>query len=199
MSGFVQEKAMEGGREARLSREQKAKVCQMAQQAWERLGRPLFADQDGVPDCLRLSKSLALETWRQLEQEHLTGKRSLKEMGQGEFCLLMAHFAQIAGDYDAAQFWGERATSDGRRRALWQLERELEKAGAALGHAQRYAAAVAVDKFGTADFSQLGEKQVWELVFTVRRAAARKRGRPESAVRLPGGPPGGLEWRPGGR
>lgn len=167
---------MAGGSAAGLSREQKSKVCQMAHEAWERLGRPMFEDEE-MPEDMRMGKSLSFETWRQLEQERATGKRSLRQMGQGDFCLAMAHFAQLAEDFDAAQFWGERARSDGKRRALWQLERELEQAGGALGHAQRYAAAVAVDKFGTADFSQLDEKQVWELVFTVRRAAARRRQR----------------------
>ena len=175
MTAAVQDRAGEGAARGKLSREQKAKVCQMAQEAWRRLGEPMFADQDGVPECLRVSRSLAFEAWRQMEQEHLTGKSSLREMHQGDFCLLMAHFAQIAGDFDAAQFWGERAENDGKRRALWHLERELEKAGPTLGHAERYAAAIAVDKFGTADFSRLGEKQVWTLVFDVRRAAARKR------------------------
>lgn len=172
---FVQERAIEGGRGVRLSREQKAKVCQMAQQAWERLGRPLFDDQGDTPDCLRLSKSLAFETWRQLEQERVTGKSSLRQMGQGEFCRLMAHFAQLAEDYDAAQFWGERAESDGKRRALWHLEREMRRCGPALGHAERYVCSIAEDRFGTTDLSQLGEKQVWTLVFDLRRAAARKR------------------------
>ena len=175
MNAMQQERAMEGGRGVRLSREQKAKVCQMAQRAWERLGRPMYADQGDTPDCLRLSKSLALETWRQLEQERVTGKRSLREMGQGEFCLLMAHFAQIAEEYDAAEFWGERAESDGKRRAIFALRREIERADPALGHAQRYVGAIAEDKFGTTNLSQLGEKQVWTLVFDLRRAVARKR------------------------
>lgn len=177
MGRALQERAMEGGREARLSREQKSKVCQMAQRAWDRLGRPLFEDES-MPECLRMGKSLALEAWRQEEQEHLTGKRSLKEMGQGDFCLLMAHFAQLAEDWDAAEFWGERARNDGKRRALWTLEREMKRCGEALGHAQRYVCAIADDKFGTTDFSRLSEKQVWTLVFDLRRAAARKgRGR----------------------
>lgn len=170
----VQEKAMEGGRAAGLSREQKAKVCQMAQRAWDRLGRPLFDDQGDVPDCLRLSKSLGFETWRQMEQERVTGKSSLRQIGQGEFCLLMAHFAQLAEEWDEAEFWGERAANDGKRRALWNLEREMKRAAPALGHAQRYVCAIADDKFGTTDFSRLSEKQVWTLVFDLRRAAARK-------------------------
>ena len=175
MTAFLQERAMEGGRGARLSREQKAKVCQMAQRAWERLGRPFFDDQGDTPECLRLSKSMGFEVWRQEEQERVTGKRSLKDMGQGEFCLVMAHFAQIAEEYDAAEFWGRRAQSDGKRRALWALRREMERSDAALGHAQRYVCAIAEDRFGTTDLAQLGEKQVWTLVFDLRRAAARKR------------------------
>ncbi len=177
MSPAIQNRAAAGAAGAGLSKEQKAKVCRMAQEAWRRLGEPMFADQeaDGVPDFLRMSRSLAFETWRQLEQERVTGKQSLRAMGQGEFCLLMAHFAQIAEDFDAARYWGERAANDGKRRALWHLEKELERAAPALGHAQRYAAAVAEDKFGTSRLSELSEKQVWELVFTIRRAAARKR------------------------
>lgn len=199
MSGRMQERAMEGGRAAGLSREQKAKVCQMAQRAWERQGRPYWADQEGVPEALRLSKSLALETWRQEEQDHVAGKRSLKECGQGEFCLLMAHFSQLAGEWDEAAYWGERASGDGKRRAMWALKREAEKAEGALGNPERYAAAIAEDKFGTADPERLSEKQIWTLVFDLRRAAARKGRRAGGRVRLPGGAAGGEEWSPGGR
>ena len=174
MAAIQQERAMEGGRSGRLSREQKAKVCRLAQAAWERQGRPYFDDQGDVPECLRLSKSLAFETWRQEEQGNLTGKRHLTEMGQGEFPLLMAHFAQLAGEWDEATYWGERAQGDGKRRAMWQLERTVQRCAEALGNAERYACAIARNKFGTSDTAQLTEKQVWTLVFDLRRAAARK-------------------------
>lgn len=195
MTAVQQTRAVAGGNSGRLSREQKAKVCQMAQRAWENQGRPMYADQGDMPAELRLSKSLGFETWRQSEQQVLTGKRSLREMGQGDYCLLMAHFAQLAGEWDEAEYWGRKAQSDEKRRALWHLDQEMRRAAEALGHAQRYVCAIASDKFGTADFAQLGAEQVWTLVFDLRRAAARKR-RP---VRLPGGAAGGDEWTPGVR
>ncbi len=174
MSATLQKRAIEGAAGMRLTRVQKGKVCQLAAKAWAAQGMPFYADQEGMPAEARLSRSLALETWRQEEQEHVTGKRSLRECGQGDYCLLMEHFASLAGEFDEAAFWQQRAAGDDARRAMYCLRRELAKAGPVLGNADAYALAIARDKWGSRRLGELSAKQLWTLSFDIRRAAARK-------------------------
>ena len=198
MSARLQKRAVVGAAGVPLSRVQKANVCRLAERAWKAKGMPFFADQDAMPPEMRLSKSQALETWRQEEQDHVTGKRSLRQCGQGDYCLLMEHFASLAGDFDQAGYWQQRGEGDDARRALHALRNAIAAAGV-LGNATAYAGAIARDKFGTDRFGDLSAKQLWTLVFDLRRAAAGKRRRAEPVPRLPGTAADGEVWKPGGR
>ncbi len=199
-AAFQQRRAADGAAAAPLTRVQKGKICELAAKAWRARGEPFFAGQDGVPPEARLSRTLALETWRQEEQDHVVGKRSLRHCGQGDYCLLMEHFARLAGDFDKADYWQRRAAGDGSRRALWFLKNQIAKARPVLGDADAYARSIALDKFGRGRFADLSARQLWTLAFDVRRASVRKLRRREAAPApaLPGtGAEDGLEWRSG--
>ena len=197
-AALQQRRAAEGAASAPLTRVQKGRICELAAKAWKASGMPFFAGQEGIPPEARLSRSLALETWRQEEQEHVVGKRSLRHCGQGDYCLLMEHFARLAGDFDQAGYWQQRGEGDDARRALHALRNAIAAAGV-LGNAAAYAGAIARDKFGTDRFGELSARQLWTLVFDLRRAAAGRRRRSVPVPRLPGGAADGEEWKPGGR
>ena len=204
MSAAVQQRrAAEGAASAPLTRVQKGRICELAAKAWKAAGMPFFSGQEGMPPEARLSRSLALETWRQEEQEHVVGKRSLRHCGQGDYCLLMEHFASLAGDFDNADYWQARAAGDDSRRAWWFLKNQIAKARPVLGDAEAYARAIAKDKFGRGRLADLPAKQLWTLAFDIRRAAIRKLHRRKASAPaapapvLPGSPKDGLEWRPG--
>lgn len=186
MTAVAQERAMAGAAAAGLSNRQKQLLCMKALKAWEAQGRPMYADPD-MPAELRMGKSLAFETWRQLEQERVTGERSLRRSGQAAYCALMAHFSKLSGDEGGAAWWGRRAGEDDARRARAALRREMNgpRAYVILGRPSAYVAALCRDKFGVRTWEQLAPEQLWQLVFTLRRAiTAKERRKAAEAAQL---------------
>ena len=173
MSSLQQERAIAGAKGKPLSKEQKKNVCMLASTAWKRNGE-VFHDMETPPE-LRLTKSQALELWRQEEQIKSVGKKHLTKCAQSDYPVLMSHFAELAGDERAVKFWNDRKPSDDHRRALRVLNNEIKAANHDLGNAYAYARAIAKAKCKGVEFEKMSAKQLWMLVFDVRRAAAKKR------------------------
>lgn len=180
MSTHRQEKAIAGAASAALSRLQKRMVCQAAAAAWEKAGRPHFCQ--GAAEPWALSKSAALELWRQEQQERITGRRHLTACGQADFPLLLAHFEQLGGKAASANHWQNRRAGDDARRARRALEAELASAFPTLVNPRAYVWQIARAKFKCGDLDRLSEKQLWTLLFDLRRAVAAKKRFPK----LPG-------------
>lgn len=164
--------AESGSLAAGLSRVQKRTLCKLAREAWRALGRPLFDPADTRP--FALSRSLACETWRQEEQRKAVGIAHLTHCDQRHYAALAAHFSALAGREGAAERFRGRAESEPLRHALRALNAALEEARGPLGNPVAYARALCRAKFGQDTARGLTSHQVWQLVFTLRRAASRK-------------------------
>lgn len=73
--------------------------------------------------------------------------------------------------------WQVRRPDADRKRVLWSLEHS--------GYAEPAIAAISRDKFGTAAWRGLEDRALYQLLITVKRAAARQRVRQSAAVPLP--------------
>lgn len=176
MATGVMDRTMKASRSAPLTKQQKGVVCRLAAQAWEHQGRPGFADQVAdLPDCLKLSKQEASELWRQEQTKKACGVSSLRCAGQGDFCLIMAQFSGLAGRMDQAEYWLGREVGNPERQAIAKLERELAAARDVIEDPESYIRHIARSKFSEDDFARLNEKQLWTLVFDIRRGAAGRR------------------------
>ena len=72
---------------------------------------------------------------------------------------------------------GAGGENDERRRAAFQLNREIQGAADVMGGyvgAQRYASAISRKQYGV-DIDRLDARQLWRIIFTVRNRAAAKR------------------------
>ena len=169
---------MEGAAGGPLSREQKKRVCMLARTAWDRLGTPGWnaAEQAGVPAELRLSQREAFDLWRHNEQAQASGAAHLTCAENRLFPLLMAHFAELAGKPREEKYWAQRAAGDPQRQALFALRRALHQAKGAIEQPEAYCLAIAHSKFKTHDLESLSPRQLWVLVFDMRRAAQKRRG-----------------------
>ncbi len=169
--------AIRGAASAALDRRQKGRVCAAAARAWAAAGRPGFADQaQDTPPTLRLKEREAFDLWRQDEQRKAIGRLHLTAATQGDYDALLAHFNALAGAGRAADYWTRREVGDDARRARWRLESlELKDAADAIERPEAYVASIAQSRFRTADLHALSAKQVWTLIFDLRRAAARRR------------------------
>ena len=173
MSDARQQKAIQGAACAPLSRTQKRILCMLAEKAWELQGHPYYDPEDDTD--LALSRSAALELWRHGEQEHVTGRKHLTACGQGDFELLKAHFSRLAGLEAQAKACEERRAGDDMRRARAALEREMAVARTQISDVRSYVAVIARSKYKTAELADLTPKQVWTLLFDLRRAVVRRK------------------------
>ena len=170
------DRCADGGSGAPLSREQKRRVCMLARRAWERLGRPGFADQaEDLPAAVRLTASEAFDVWRQDEQATASGCAHLTCAENRLYPELMGHFSGLAGLDRQADYWSGRAVGDTHRRAMWALRREYSRVGDVIDHPEAYVGQIAQARYKTRDLERLSEKQIWGLVFDLRRAAQRRR------------------------
>ena len=168
-----QQAAINGAACVPLSKEQKRILCILAERAWNAKGCPFWEPQQD-PD-IRLCRTSALELWRHLEQEHLTGRKHLTQCGQADYELLRAHFARLAGDHRDAEAAEARMHGDDARRAKAVLRAELVAARCQIADPRRYASTIAMCKYKKT-LESLTAKQVWTIIFDLRRAVwARKK------------------------
>ena len=168
-----QQAAINGAASAPLSREQKKRLCILAERAWTAKGCPLWYPQQD-PE-IRLCRTSALELWRHMEQEHLTGRKHLTQCGQADYELLRAHFARLAGNHREAEMAEARMHGDDARRARAFLRSELAAARTQIADPRRYAETIAKSKY-KCGIDTLTAKQVWTIIFDLRRAVwARKK------------------------
>lgn len=175
-----QQAAINGAACAPLTKRQKQILCMVAARAWRAQNCPLWEpDQD--PE-IRLARTSALELWRHLEQERLTGRKHLTACGQGDFELLRAHFARLAGDRRVAAAAEARISGDDTRRARAVLRSELAAARRQIADPRRYVETIARSKYKTG-LDGLTPKQIWTVIFDLRRAVwARKKKSKESTL-----------------
>lgn len=173
--------AIHGAACAGLSSAQKRKICMAAERAWRRAGCP-FWNPDADPSW-RLPRTRALELWRHLEQESVTGRRHLTQCMQADYQLLLAHFSALAGDYREAAAAEARISGDDTRRAMAVLRRELDAARKQIANPTRYAEVIAAAKYKK-KLAELTPRQIWTLIFDMRRAVWARR-KKEGQQKLP--------------
>jgi len=171
-----QDMAARGAALGPLTRLQKTRVCVLARRAWLGLGRPGYADQaPNLPDWMRLTEQEAFTLWRQAEQRKAVGVSHLTAASNRDYPELMAHFARLAGQEAGARRWELRAVGDEHRMALAKLRQEMDRERDTIERPEEYVGRIAICKFKTNDFRALSPRQIWTLVFDLRRAAQRRR------------------------
>ena len=168
-----QQSAINGAASAPLSKEQKRNLCILAERAWNAHGCPLWEPRQDP--AIRLCRTSAMELWRHMEQERLTGRKHLTQCGQADYFLLKAHFARLAGADREADAAEARIPGDDARRAMAVLRAELAAARSQIADPRRYVETIARCKYKEA-IEDLTAKQVWTVIFDLRRAVwARKK------------------------
>jgi hypothetical protein len=154
---------------APLSKIQKRYLCQIARRALNQV-RALARVRGEAFDVKE-------EDWRHEEVIVACGKHGLRCCSQDDYKTVEAHFLDRLGAHGAAFNAQVRAATEKRRQAEAVLVRELEKAGLHLN----YANAICQRQYRCTIFDAT-ERQLWNLVYTVRNRAAtqRRRARPST-------------------
>lgn len=171
----VIDRAIRGAAGAPLDNDQKATLCITARKAWDLLGQPGYAGQpEDIPEPMRLTLAQAFELWRRHETGLACGHEHLTACQQRHYPELMRHFANLAGRTNQAAFWGRRGITDHRRRALAVLQREFNKVTDVIDRPADYVGKIAATRYD-APLTDLSERQLWTLLFDLRRNAQRRR------------------------
>ena len=148
---------VEGAALAPLTNEQKRELVLLARSAWAFIGRPLDFD-----------------TWRHQQVAQVCERHGLREARQEEYLLLRAHFLGMLGQQRMAQRDLVLAAVEPRRVALHKLEQEFAAVTDVIDRPQEYVEAIARARFKIG-LDDCGEKQLWVLLFDLRRNAQRRR------------------------
>lgn len=152
---------------APLSHLQKRLLSQLSDRAFACVS----AESDGQYFYDDLPATKAREQFRHDQVVKACGKIGLRCCSQEDYKLVEAHFLNLCGETGKALNAHVRAVTEPRRQAEAVLNRELVAGGFNLS----YAAAICQRQF-RCTLADATEKQLWNLVYTVRnRAAARRR------------------------
>ena len=124
-----------------LTNSQKADVSRVARLAWSR------AAQIGLTGETE-------KAWRQREAMECCGRR-VSEAADEDYCALMSHFWNLAGDVKNALLWAARSEDQLKRRAMHRLKQELHKKKLPLSYAESICRDVAKCALSGATASQL--------------------------------------------
>lgn len=145
------------GQSTPLSNGEKTHLARLAHDAWAMLA---LAGATGQSEA----------SWRRDQAIQAVGKR-ISEATKTDFTTLKAHFLAMAGKTGTAfQVAMQADTANATRQALWHLDEALKKAN--LDRA--YAATIAACRSKTRRLDTLTPKQIWSLVFDIRRNTKRQ-------------------------
>ena len=170
------QRAMNGAALAPLNNRQKARICILARQAYER-------QRSEVSDQMSENRPPLAEKlfccWRRQQQNAAVGKSHLTDCRNADYLTLKAHFLDLAGETVAAFRNHLRAGTEPRAWALARLRKECQAAADVLPGAWDYAAGFLRNKRGLS-IDDCSERDLWHAIFLVRRRAAQLRRNPES-------------------
>ncbi|HMO03915.1 MAG TPA: hypothetical protein PKC67_02490 [Kiritimatiellia bacterium] len=160
MKPGVIDRAVRGSELSPLSKEQKATICILAREAYDKVG--IHSGDD-------------YEAWRHDQQQEACGRSSLCTATQKDYRALRGHFRALLGHKRAAlrDFVASEVGDPGF--VLAKLNHECTAASDVIARPFDYVQSIAKARFKTADLRSLSAKQVWNLVFDLRRDAQRRR------------------------
>jgi hypothetical protein len=155
------DQAVRGGELAPLTRDQKTRLILLARDAWEQAGGAA-SGQD-------------FTAWRYEQTEAACGRASLRVATQRDFRAIRGHFRGLLGRTRGAFRDAVAAATDDRGFVLAKLRHEIRAAEDVIEAGEAYVRRIARSRFKTGQLEALSSKELWSLVFDLRRNAQRRR------------------------
>jgi hypothetical protein len=170
------DRAIDGAASAPLTADQRRRLAIAGRTAW------MVAMQSGqAPETF--------DAWRRRHTLIAVERAGIRACTQEDYAPLAAHFARVLGEAEAslgnpararrsmrlADRMSQRAACAPRRVAAAKLESELHAAADCIERPRAYVASIARARFRTAALEDLTERQIWMLVYDLRRNASRRR------------------------
>lgn len=166
----ILDRCIEGAALVPLSGEQKRDLAQLARRAFNKLY-----------DSGKISESSEFDAWRHQQVRQVCERNGLREARNEDYLALQVHFLGLLGHTAMADRKRVQAQLEPQRWALAKLQAECEAASDVIDRPREYASSIARGRFKTAQIENLSEKQLWMLVFDIRRNAQRRRAKGRAA------------------
>jgi hypothetical protein len=152
---------------APLTNDQKRRLSQLARRAFNRAAALARGRGEAPP--------ADADAWRREHVLAATGKLGLRCCGQSDYKLIEAHLLEVLGEHGRAFNAHVAALTNSHRQAEAVLMREIELCADVIPGALAYVTAICARQFKCSPLDA-SEKQLWNLIFTLRtRAAARRK------------------------
>jgi len=158
------DRCIDGAALAPLTAAQKRELVLLARRAFERLY-----------DSGAISEATEFDAWRHGQTLQCVERPGISACRQEDFAQVKSHFLRLLGQEGMSQRLQARADMEPRRVALWKLEQECAAARDVIDRPLEYVSSIARARYKAASMDDLGEKQIWVLMFDLRRNAQRRR------------------------
>jgi hypothetical protein len=160
----VLNRCMTGAALAPMSRDQKRDLVLLAKRAWEKLGQP------GT-----------FEEWRHQQVRMVTERGGLTECRNEDFLPLQAQFLRLVGQTAMAERKVLKYEMEPLRWAQHKIMVECKTASDVIDRPHEYVLSIARARYKVQSLDDCSEKQLWGLMFDLRRNAQRRRAKARAA------------------
>jgi len=157
MIDLASDRAVLGSANTLLTSRQRSALAQLARRTFKTLEDHRLVQQD-------------FDSWRREQCIKACGLR-ITEASNRHFLQLQAHFYNLQGRSEVAFKKALKQQTEERNWAMQKLKDECQKASLCL----TYPRAIARAKYKTTDLESLESRQIWHLVFSVRRRDQKNR------------------------
>jgi hypothetical protein len=164
MSDQKQRDAERGAALAPLNAEQRRDLVILARNTFDKLRHA-----GGIPESVKFND------WRHQQCLMAVERPGLTACRQEDYLPMQAHFLGLIGADQLAAMAKLRAMTEPRRQAKAVLEQAKAAARDVIERPDDYVAAIARCRFKGLSIDDLTAKQIWGLVFDIRRSAQKRR------------------------
>lgn len=145
------DRAIAGAAEVPLTKEQKARICILAREAYD-----------------QAESQVSYDEWRRSEQRRATGIESLRDARNKHYNSYVAHFENLLGRSGRAFKREFKSQTEDRSWALYRLKLESRKAADVLPAALEYAAGFIRNRLHVS-LEEAPARSLWAAIFMLRR------------------------------
>lgn len=167
-------RCIEGAALAPLGARERQELARLARRAWDKVRSGTQESGNGNPEFMS-SRLTDFDAWRHQQVMIACERAGLREARNEDYGLIKAHLLRIIGQDAMADRQVDRAQIEPRRVALHKLGEECKAAEDVIDKPLEYVSAIGRARYHGAGLDDLGEKQIWGLVFDLRRNAQRRR------------------------
>lgn len=132
-------------------------------------------------DAGQISETTEFDAWRHQQAKIAVERDGIRACRQEDFAQLKGYLLRLLGAERQADRMQARAEMEPRRIAEWKLDEECWKAQDVISRPHEYVFSIARARYKAGSLADLTVRQLWVLMFDLRRNAQRRRAKRRAA------------------